>query len=369
MRRLALIGTCVLLAAVGTPSAVGVRQALPRATADRPDEATGPQVHAFYVIPAGATDRGLDTDGTVAASISNFQGWLQSQTGGRKLRVDTYLGQPDVTFTQLAETDGQMAANGAFVRDAIERELIARGLTKPGKIYAVYYDGTSTYACGGGAWPPALPGILGALYLRATVGGVTCYHPEQAKQGIGYMDFAILHELLHTLGFVPTCTPHQTLAGHVGDSPDDLMYAGPKPWRPSVLDVGHDDYYDAHIAGCPDLATSSYLADAALPQYTVTVRIAARGGSGTVSSVPRGVIGCPSTCTGKAAAGSTLQLVARPRPGSRFLRWDGDCAGSNPTCGLTLSADAVATATFAKAKLPKCKRGQKPTKRRPCARR
>ena len=153
MRRLALIGACALVAAIGTPSSAGIRQSLPRATADRPDEATGPQVHAFYVIPAGGADRGLDTDGTIAASISNFQGWLQSQTGGRNLRIDTYLGQPDVTFTQLAETDAQMAANGAFVRDAIERELIARGLTKPGKIYAVYYDGSSTYACGGGAWP------------------------------------------------------------------------------------------------------------------------------------------------------------------------------------------------------------------------
>jgi Divergent InlB B-repeat domain len=366
---LVLIGACVLLTAAGTPSSAAIRQSLPRATADRPDEATGPQVHVFYVIPAGGTDRGLDTDGTIAASSSNFQAWLRSQTGGRNLRLDTYSGQPDVTFAQLAETDAQMAANGAFVRDAIERELIARGLTKPGKIYAVYYDGSSTYSCGGGAWPPALPGIVGALYLRATVGGVTCYHPEQAKQGIGYMDFAILHELLHTLGFVPTCAPHQTLAGHVSDSPEDLMYAGPEPWRPSVLDVGHDDYYDARVPGCPDLTSSSYFADAALPRYTVTVRIAARGGTGTVASVPRGLISCPPTCAGQADASSTLQLIARPRKGSRFVRWDGACVGANPTCRLTLTANAVATATFARAKPPRCKRGQKPTKRHPCTRR
>jgi hypothetical protein len=262
-----------------------------------------------------------------------------------------------------------MAANGPFVRDAVERELVARRLTEQGKIYAVYYDGSSTYSCGGGAWPPSLPGIIGALYLRATVAGVTCYHPEQAKQGIGYMDFAILHELLHTLGFVPTCAPHQTLAGHVSDSPQDLMYAGPEGWRPSALDVGHDDYYDAHIAGCPDLASSSFFADAALPRYTVTVRIAVRGGTGTVSSVPRGLISCPPTCAGQAAASSPVQLVARPRRGSRFVRWEGACAGTAPTCRLTLDANAVATATFAKAKPPRCKRGQKPTKRHPCARR
>jgi hypothetical protein len=364
-----VIGACALVAALGSPSSAGVRQALPRATADRPDELTGPQVHAFYVIPAGAADRGLDTDGTIAASISNFQHWLQSQTGGRELRIDTSAGRPDITFAQLAETDAQMVANGAFVRDAIERELVARGLTKPGKIYAVYYDGSSTYACGGGAWPPQLPGIIGALYLRATVAGVTCYDPRQAKQGLGYMDYAILHELIHTLGFVPTCAPHHTLAGHVSDSPQDLMYAGPEGWRPSVLDVGRDDYYDAHVTGCPDLAASPYFADAALPRYTVTVRIAVRGGTGTVASTPAGLISCPPTCTGRAETGTAVQLVARPHKGARFLRWEGACTGSSPTCRLTLSGDAVATAIFAKAKPPTCKRGQKPTKRRPCVRR
>jgi hypothetical protein len=53
----------------------------------------------------------------------------------------------------------------------------------------------------------------------------------------------MIHEIMHALGFVPTCAPHQTLAGHVSDSPNDVMYAGGAPWAPSTLDVGHDDYY------------------------------------------------------------------------------------------------------------------------------
>jgi len=74
-----LLGACVLLAAAGTPSSAGIRQSLPRAAADRPDEATGPQVHAFYVIPAGGADRGVDTDGTIAA---------RPRKGSRFLRWD-----------------------------------------------------------------------------------------------------------------------------------------------------------------------------------------------------------------------------------------------------------------------------------------
>jgi hypothetical protein len=45
----------------------------------------------------------------------------------------------------------------------------------------------------------------------------------------------------------------------VSDDPRDLMYAGPLRWRPSILDIGHDDYYGHAIAGCPDLAKLSWL--------------------------------------------------------------------------------------------------------------
>ena len=68
----------------------------------------------------------------------------------------------------------------------------------------------------------------------------------------------MLHELVHTLGFVAACAPHHTLAGHVSDDPRDLMYAGPLAWQPSMLDVGRDDYF-GHGAYCDDLAASDFL--------------------------------------------------------------------------------------------------------------
>ena len=37
------------------------------------------------------------------------------------------------------------------------------------------------------------------------------------------------------------------------------MYAGPLPWRPSVLDPRHTDYYNHGNPNCLDLARSSYL--------------------------------------------------------------------------------------------------------------
>lgn len=314
---------------------------LPRATTDRPDGVSAPQVHLVYAVPADGADRGLDTNGVIAGTVNVWETWLAGQTGGRILRLDTYHGAPDITFVRLPQTDAQLAAAGPYVRDKIEADLKANGLIVPGngKIYAVYYDGASTRSCGGGAWPPVLPGRVAALYLHgAPPDAPPCdtnqfHSPGQAP---GYLDFAMLHELLHTLGFVPSCAPHFTRAGHVSDSPTDLMYAGPLPWNPTTLDVGHDDYFDANVPGCQDLSQSPYLT------MKVSVDVT-EAGRGTVTSDPAG-ISCPATCT--ATLWSPVTLSASPAAGETFTGWNGSCSGTG-TCTLTdngnVTADFAAT--------------------------
>jgi len=251
----------------GTASA-NVTYAAPslgRTTIDRPDDVVGSQVHVVYVLPSDGIDRQLDTDGTLGNTVGSWQTWLSGQTGGRVLRLDTYQGALDITFVQLARSNATMMSYGAFVRDTIERDLTAAGLVVSTKIYAVYYDGGSTFACGGGAWPPALPGRVGALYLQGTPPGATPCNMNpfatSPTSAAGYVEFAMIHELMHTLGFVSSAAPHFTAAGHVSDSPTDLMYAGSLPWTPSTLDVGQDDYYrpGGLPSGVLNLATNAYL--------------------------------------------------------------------------------------------------------------
>jgi hypothetical protein len=353
-----------LVAAFVVAAPAGAHPSLDRSTTDRPDDVAGPQIHAVYVVPADGTDRGLDTNGTIAASVNNWETWLRGQTGGRGLRLDTYHGAVDVTFFRMTETDAQVTATGAFVRDAIERELKGAGFVKPGKLYAVYYDGNSTFACGGGAWPPTLPGIVGAVYMPPTfwnTAGDPCYVPSRSLAGMQLMDYGIPHELLHTMGFVAPCSPHFTRAGHVSDSPTDLMYAGDQDWHPSVLDVGRDDYFDAHVPGCPDLADSVYLEGNDPFELTVV------GGHGRVTSFPAG-IGCPGTCKTGFDRGSTVSLSARPLAGSRFVAWSSACSGAAAACLVTMSADQSVVATFAAVRLPKCRNGKKSTRKHPCRR-
>ena len=334
-----------------------------------PDDLSGAQVHLVYAIPADGVDRALDTNGTIAGTVSVWESWLAGQTGGSVLRLDTYHGVDDITFVRLPQSDAEMASHGVYVRDVIEADLRAAGLIVAGKIYAVYYDGSSMSSCGGGSWPPELVGSVGALYLHgAPPGAPACDTNVFASQGEkpGYLDFAMLHELLHVLGFVPSCAPHAVLRGHVSDSNTDLMYAGPLPWNPTTLDVGRDDYYGAHIPGCLDLADSPYLQR--LHSITVTV-----SGLGTVTSTPDG-IACPTTCT--TTYQDPMTLTATPSSGSAFTGWTGACSG-NATCVITGSTDLAVGARFTVTVAPKkpkakraplCRKKQHSTKAHPCRR-
>jgi hypothetical protein len=88
-----------------------------------------------------------------------MQQWLAEQTGGARLRFLT----GSVATVRLGETDVQIAARGSHVRDRVKELLRPEGYHDPYRLYAVWYEGTSTFSCGGGAWPPELPGHVGAL--------------------------------------------------------------------------------------------------------------------------------------------------------------------------------------------------------------
>lgn len=321
-------------AGVSPAAAASYGKDLPRAEVDRADDVSGAQVHLVYAVPLDGADRGLDTDGTIRRTVTSFQTWLEGKTGGRPLRLDTSQGSLDTSFVRLSRTDEEIAESGAFVRDEIEDELKAAGFDAPNKIYAVYYDGTSNHACGGGAYPPSLPGSVAALYLKGLPDGpVPCSSNSFAGEGGAptYLEFAMLHEVLHTMGLVPSCAPHQHRAGHVSDDADDLMWAGDGQWVPSgwsavELDAGNDDYFRTGSTSCMDLDKSPYLVGgtggpahpptttqpdpepSAQPAPTLTLSPA------TISA------GQATTVTYSGTPGAVVDILSRTQPSTVFTR-------------------------------------------------
>jgi hypothetical protein len=234
---------------------------------DRTDDVDGAQVHVVYVVPSDAADRELDRNGTLARSITSFHSWFRLRSGGYEIRFDTHDGELDITFFRLARTDDEIRAYGAFVVTQIEAELANAGRMHDDKLYLIYYDGGSTWACGGAAWPPHVPGRAAAMYLRGTPAGASCGNVafvNSATDFPGYWEFAALHDLVHTTGIVSADAPNHTHAypAHVPER-NDLMYSGPQSWiinNTTVIDVNGDDYFGPNVpAGLPDLADSPYL--------------------------------------------------------------------------------------------------------------
>ncbi|MGQ0844337.1 MAG: Ig-like domain-containing protein [Sporichthyaceae bacterium] len=317
----------------GESSRPGKTTSTPRALLDQPDDLAGVnQVHVIYAVPSDGTDRNYDTDDSIRNSVSSWQNWLKGQTGGRGFNLDTHAGVLDVTFVRLTQTDAAFRANGVFIRDAIEADLHGLGFNAPNKIYAVYYDGTSQGAsCGGGAWPPTLVGDVGALYLKGDPAPV--YASPVCDSNLfasgptaspGYREFAMVHEVMHVLGFAPRCAPNHRLEGHVGDSPTDLMYApnpGDPPWNPSVLDFNNNDYFNANRADCPGLESSPFLGAAAVVGAPTAFADSYGTNEDTALTVPGpGVLGNDSDPDGDPL---TATLVTGPVNGTVTLNPDG----------------------------------------------
>jgi uncharacterized repeat protein (TIGR02543 family) len=78
-----------------------------------------------------------------------------------------------------------------------------------------------------------------------------------------------------------------------------------------------------------------------------TLRVTKAGsGTGKVTSSPSG-INCGTACSASFDLGASVTLKASAASGSRFTGWSGDCADTNASCKLKLTADRAATATFA----------------------
>ena len=100
------------------------------------------------------------------------------------------------------------------------------------------------------------------------------------------------------------------------------------------------------VAAAAAIAVTLSAAGAAMPRAVAArpTLVVVVLGSGHVASKPAG-ISCPGACRATFAARTSVVLTAKPRNGSRFLRWGGSCTGAR-TCRVRVSSLAAVAAEF-----------------------
>ncbi len=308
------------------------------AQSDRaPNGIAGNPVHWVYVIPSDGADNLSGLASVMQSDAEEVDGWWRGQDPTRTPRNDVApfsCGiQLDITTLRAPRSSAELAPlSGRFsgIIDALEDAGLDSSLTK----YVVYYDGPTadTNVCGQGGSDSTGFGAA-VVYYRSCTGVSTAA--------------VAAHEVLHTLGAVPSGAPHDCVgedSGHVCDTDTDIMYPaiGGGPLSSKLLDPGRDDYY-GHSGSFTDTQDSAWLVRIG-SQAPLALTLS---GPGTVSADVPG-LQCASSCTTTWNAGQRLALTATPSTGAKLVRWSGSCSGA-AGCSLSVAPGTAVSALFAPA--------------------
>jgi Divergent InlB B-repeat domain len=329
----------------------------PNAVDRKPDvDLSSPrQVHVTYAIPADAADQIATFGSRIATDASAMDVWWRREDPARTLRFDlfafpgcaTKAGRLDIGFVRLPR------AGSSYLGDIGADRLLAdlgqlADLTN--LKHLVYYDGPPVFddnVCGTAFVPRSATtsgGHAGIafVWMKSLCGG---------DIGAGALNAAVaVHELIHGLGSMQgvnapnECPPPDD--GHVCDSPTDVLFPSANSQTTisgQTLDTGRNDYYGHSLAGF-DVQDSGWLTH--LPQQRLAVTIQTTGArTGVVRLVSPTSFECAQSCTLELDQGLAATLVAAPRAGARFVRWQGACTGSG-SCAITLVSARNVTAVF-----------------------
>ena len=349
---LALVAVCAAVAVLppAASPAGGWCGGSQELAADRlPDAVAGQQIHVVYALPSDGPDAFTGDAPLVVSDLGALDAWWRREDPTRTPRFDlaAFPGCPagvaalDLSSVRLAhDSDWYRPIDGRS--DRIRADLAAT-FSNPAKKYLVYYDGPVDVAfdCGQSAIAPDTggPDAYSFVYLQAD----GCTHDLGAGGGVaGY----VAHELLHNLGAVPDAAPHICFEHSVCDWYWDVETQFPTgdPIAKLVLDYGRDDYY-GHAGSWFDVKGSPWLSHVGAPTFELAVSLAGRGHGSVASDLPG--IECGAACSIAWEQGARVVLRATAAPGSRFLRFGGDCTGTD--CSPTMDGPRSVSATFAPA--------------------
>ena len=300
----------------------------------KPNAVAGYPVHFIYARPSDGADRFSSFANVIQTNWETIDSWWRGQDPTRTPRADLAQFscglQLDLSSVQLQQSSAQIVARDTPF-DQVFDSLDAQGYTSERTKYVVYYDGPvgNDNVCGIGG---SVPGGFGLAVVSV-----------RACEGVDVAQVAT-HELLHTLGAVPSQAPHDCAPpddGHTCDNNRDIMYpvTDGTPLPDVLLDPGRDDYY-GHSGAWLDVQDSPWLVqlDHQSP-FTLAV-----SGTGQVESDVPGLL-CTQSCTTTWNTGTQLSLTAAAGASTKFVRWGGACSGTSQ-CQVTVGQSGAVSALF-----------------------
>ena len=172
------------------PLSVGVT----RSTEDQEDDIIGFQVKPIYYLPSDATDRKLDTNGTILASLREGNEYLKDEIG-REFELDTTLsGSIDIGFIQGGLSTSELESrldSDSFSLDELLDGTAFEQTTDSRKSYVLFLEGVrSDSYCGKGQLPGQISTVL-----------ITDSGCRGEAHGLdNYYSLTWVHEVFHNLG-------------------------------------------------------------------------------------------------------------------------------------------------------------------------
>jgi Divergent InlB B-repeat domain len=299
-----------------------------------PNAVAGYATHWIYAVPSDGADAFATYANAMQADAESIDAWWRSQDGARVPRNDLARMscglQLDLTQIRLPHSSAVLADDDIRFM-AIAQSLGTFRFADPHAKYVVYYDG------------PGDPDICGEGGSHMSGYGYAIVY-VQACAGVPPNTTAT-HELLHTLGAVPSGAPNECPYpndGHVCDDAYDMMFpfGDETPITGLHLDTGRDDYY-AHAGAQLDVQDSPWLVQL---DRQVPLALSISGTGSVTGDLPG--LRCNQSCTTTWNADTALLLEAEPAAGSKLVRWGAGCTGASE-CSVRLSQATNVSVVFA----------------------
>ena len=233
-------------------------------------------------------------------------------------------------FPTETATGVSLSANLPFNADAISIKEALRKLPAIGEVEGEPNVGTE----GTGGTAPVKRQIKFELDLGSkNVEQLSC-------NGTGLTGTSPTCSVATTVSGVPTAIDSITTSGEIARYPNDELHWG-------LSDVTNGPGGNVWFGTGASFAQKLGKLGIEPPGFPLSVKKVGAG-SGTVTSEPAG-INCGSECEDNF---TSVTLSATPESGSEFRKWGGVCEeyGASPTCEVTLTEAAEATAFFAHSK-------------------